>query len=751
MRSKLLTLFVASLLIRASALARENASPFPQRKDLGDVFGMVMDAKTGQPVEGVTVRLEEGGVLQNSGPTVAKTGANGRFQTKAHIGNCESHTKFRLAGVISGPLTKTQSSKTIDLTRVVVSVEKAGYRSFYGVVEVGYASPRDFAIYLRPIALSSEESGAASYARNGEPWECFYDPTMAPPFVQPGGKVTITLKLRAPFAQNASYEVFADSPLEVLGKKPPRLKPVADEAKGENDEITFRAEAITPKKPRDINALIHIYVFRDGEDITPDYLKPMLLQFASADEAQAAALCDEAWRLSEAKEIAAALDKAQKAAQIKPEYPTAWELVGRFAMKSNKPDEGLAALKKLVELRPDDYEGALATYADSLITAGRIDDAQKLLKDTFEKIESDKKLKEKPLENLRSVYARCLLSKGDVAGAEEQVKKAGVLPPAFVHRLNLERAKARKAASPDSVDAIAAVGRALADCGDWAQAVNELRAASAKAPNDHWLRIDLAAALMKGFDRPDLALPELKTAVELAPDNAEARLALADCLRLLGRFEEAASHYAKAAELQPSSFEARHWNGVLQLVLGNEEGAVLELREVVREGGLGRDKGDQKFSGQFYYYFSGETTRSLQSGFARFEAEMDYIILDSLVVLKTHPENAMAQFNLGSALVRLGLPEAGLKHLEIAAKSLSGSADVKSIVARARWKMGQTGEALALYDEALKANPYLVDVRTEIARLLAEQGDEGRAASLLMFARGCETEVEKMASSRESK
>ena len=130
---------------------------------------------------------------------------------------------------------------------------------------------------------------------------------------------------------------------------------------------------------------------------------------------------------------------------------------------------------------------------------------------------------------------------------------------------------------------------------------------------------------------------------------------------------------------------------------------------------------------------------------------MDYIILDSLAVLKTHPENAMAQFNLGSALVRLGFAEAGLKHLEIAAKSLPDSADVKSIIARARWKMGQTSEALALYDEALKANPYLVDVRTEIARLLAEQGDEGRAASLLMFTRGCEIEVEKIASSRESK
>ena len=130
---------------------------------------------------------------------------------------------------------------------------------------------------------------------------------------------------------------------------------------------------------------------------------------------------------------------------------------------------------------------------------------------------------------------------------------------------------------------------------------------------------------------------------------------------------------------------------------------------------------------------------------------MDYIILDSLVVLKSHPESAMAQFNLGSALVRLGFPEAGLKHLEIAAKSLPNSADVKSIIARAKWKLGQTSEALALYDESLQANPYLFDVRTEIATLLAEQGDEGRAASLLMLARGCGTQDEKIAGSGESR
>ena len=229
MRFTFPVVIIILFVVGVGALARDNADPFPQREDTGDVFGMVVDAKTGQPLEGALVRLEEGGLLQGSGPTTAKSDTKGRYQAKARIGNRESHTKFRIAGLISGPLTKTRSSKTIDLTRMVVSAERPGYQRFYGVVDVGYASPAEFAIYLQPIILASETSGLSSYARNGGAWECFDDPKLEPSIVRPGDKVAISIGMRAPLVQSSHYAFFASNPLNMLGKTPPKLKPVSAE------------------------------------------------------------------------------------------------------------------------------------------------------------------------------------------------------------------------------------------------------------------------------------------------------------------------------------------------------------------------------------------------------------------------------------------------------------------------------------------------------------------------------------------
>ncbi len=744
-------LLFSLILLVSTAVGAYAASEggLPQRKNEGTVYGIVLDGQTGRPLQGAEVRLKESaGFLEP-----VKTDAQGRFQVSARIGNRHSTTKFRLAGLISGPLMKTRSSRSVDLVRAAVSVELKGYRPFYGVVETGLASPSKFAVYLKPVMLSPENSQTPSHASDDDRWEEFEHPELTPVLVRPGGKVNIVLRMRTLFPDAANYEAYATNPDGIFGKEAPKLSKKKISL-GSCEEIVFFADLTTTKKPSDVNALIKVLVFRDGESITPTDLKPMLLQFTIVDEKgrlypsmgldldsaaaaaeahkheQAAQLCAKAWRFSENGEISKAIENAKKAAELAPNYPCAVELIGRFSMTANRIEDGVAYLRRLSEMRSKDLNGTVANYIDALITAGKYDEAEAALAEALARINKEKDEKDKAYQRLHAVAARLALAKGDITTAEERVKKSGVLPPAFVHRMALERARISVKNAPEDASARYSLGKALADTGDWVQAVNEFREAIRLGKSaDPWLRLDLAAAYVKGLNRPDLALPELEEAVRLMPDNAEAALAIAECHRMMESYEEAAANYAKAASAHPANFYARHWNGIFKLINGNQGEAIAELAEAVK---LGREKGTHNVRAGYYYYFTDESVTSYQSGFDRPEAEWDYIILDSLSVLTEQPNDPISKFMLGLALVELGVPRYGITHLEAVAEPLAGNIDLKRALALAKWRLGNTSEALAAYEEIINLKPHNYRARKEMAALAAELGDDFRAASLLL-------------------
>ncbi len=134
---------------------------------------------------------------------------------------------------------------------------------------------------------------------------------------------------------------------------------------------------------------------------------------------------------------------------------------------------------------------------------------------------------------------------------------------------------------PESDEARKIRGAALLQLGRAAEAVEELRKAADKAPQDPYVASFLAQALFAAGD-PEAGIAAWTRAIELKPDDAGLRAALGAVLVQAGRAEEARDVLTKAVELAPDSLAAHNNLAVAQFNLGNFEGAARELREVLR-------------------------------------------------------------------------------------------------------------------------------------------------------------------------
>jgi tetratricopeptide (TPR) repeat protein len=155
---------------------------------------------------------------------------------------------------------------------------------------------------------------------------------------------------------------------------------------------------------------------------------------------------------------------------------------------------------------------------------------------------------------------------------------------------------------------------------------------------------------------------------------------------------------------------------------GQNDEAMAEFQEALK---LARGKGTLRnegfgFPGSAFYI--GPKKRML-AGFAIPEGRQDYIILDSLDTLKSHPDNALAHLNLGRSLVELELPDMALPSLEKAAALMPELTEARYALALARRDLGQTEEAHALLERVLQENPMHPHANLDLARLYTEKGD----------------------------
>jgi tetratricopeptide (TPR) repeat protein len=231
--------------------------------------------------------------------------------------------------------------------------------------------------------------------------------------------------------------------------------------------------------------------------------------------------------------------------------------------------------------------------------------------------------------------------------------------------------------------------------------------------------------------RSDEALAEFEAAYKMEPNNVEVQLALAEAYRTRRRYADALPQYRAVVERRPNNLEARVRLALILFQNGQREEARAEFLETLK---LSRGKGSLRNEGFGYpgsAFYLGPKKR-LMAGFARPEGRQVYIILDSLQTLEAHPENALANMNLGRALVDLHLPDLALPSLEKALAAMPDLTEARYALALARRDLGQTDGARGLLQQVLQENPMHPHANLDMAKLYTASGEPESAQAYVL-------------------
>jgi protein O-GlcNAc transferase len=149
-----------------------------------------------------------------------------------------------------------------------------------------------------------------------------------------------------------------------------------------------------------------------------------------------------------------------------------------------------------------------------------------------------------------------------------------------------ERRRLEKAAQKGTLDATTTLPDALQQLislyekGRFHEALRLCRNLLAIAPGDEDL-LHLAGAIASQLDDPAAAAKLLQAAIEADPAKAEAHYNLGNCLRAMGRADDAIAAFRQAIELEPGLAEAHNNLGITLAEAGHLENAVAAYSKAV--------------------------------------------------------------------------------------------------------------------------------------------------------------------------
>jgi len=419
--------------------------------------------------------------------------------------------------------------------------------------------------------------------------------------------------------------------------------------------------------------------------------------------------------------------------------PRAWldRRRGSLLLRLNRPQEAADLFAQLAEIDKEHTEHFLPDYGAALLECGQPQRAIDLLLP----LTKDRKRSRELSPEYHLALARCFLAKGDLTAADEHYIKAArdaLWSTEFAQEFNLERVRASMKANPQNPDARLAYGHALADMGRYEEALVVYRQLLQQDERQPWVHLDMAQALTK-LHRHTETRDALQRALEIQPENLEAHDALVDVHLRLGNYEQAFEHCKLLAEspARQRDFVTRHRYAILLLWKGDREQAAEELAHAIY---LSRGRSEIRNAGMPTPYgvipFSAK--RSLSSGFNRFEAEKDFLILCELRALEKssrpfgNPQSTLAQLNIGIAMVELGFEKMGLARLRTALDSGLDGPELHFAMGTAYAQLGDALKARAELERALAQEPTFGNAYLKLAELSADEGDTDAAQKYLL-------------------
>jgi Tfp pilus assembly protein PilF len=190
------------------------------------------------------------------------------------------------------------------------------------------------------------------------------------------------------------------------------------------------------------------------------------------------------------------------------------------------------------------------------------------------------------------------------------------------------------------------------------------RAMVAAAPSSAQARYTLGAALLDGGEDPSAALPELRAALRLSPDYADALALVGDVLERQGGTQEAAASYERALALGAAGARVHNNFGNVLLELHRPAEAVAQLEQALRAA-------------------PGSAATEASLGVALDGAGRSADAVEHLqAALRIAPATAGAENDLGAVLVKLGRRDEALPHFEQALRLDPGYAPARDNLRR---------------------------------------------------------------------
>jgi serine/threonine-protein kinase len=283
--------------------------------------------------------------------------------------------------------------------------------------------------------------------------------------------------------------------------------------------------------------------------------------------------------------------------------------------------------------------------------------------------------------------------------------------------------------------------------GDHAHAIETLRAAAARYPEDYWINTSLGTALLGtrrfgpgagdserviGYMTPwgptraerehgSRAEPCLRAALALRPRLGPAHLNLAMALADQGRFAEAAASSREALRLMPADPRVLYETGLIHLRQGQHAEAIAVHRELVRlhpGSPLSHVALALTLWGQGL--FAAHTVSSPAANFEAAAAEIREAI-------RLWPDNELAHFGLGEALKRLRQLDGALTELRLAIRLKPEFAVAHAVLGEVLMMKGAMDEAIAECREAIRLAPDNPHPHVILGDLLARHGKPDEA------------------------
>ena len=228
-----------------------------------------------------------------------------------------------------------------------------------------------------------------------------------------------------------------------------------------------------------------------------------------------------------------------------------------------------------------------------------------------------------------------------------------------------------------------------------------------QAPPSNQDQINLHSSLVQKYlreQRPDLAIPELRALIALDPANADAHGNLGILLFFRREYKEAIPELRTAIKLKPGLWKVQALLGLAEDALRNTDSSREDLEAAFPH--LKEEK------------IQGEVGQALINSYAASgDLEKAATIVSNLLELE--PTNAALLYTA----YKLYSDLAGKSMLSLAMVA-PGSAQMHLVMARELGKHGDESEAIANYREAIKIEPKLQGLHSELGDVLYHSSNE---------------------------